>query len=181
METNPDIMKAVAFGQQYLTEQEIANWDAALAVNDPATFQQAADYILSKFYASGIDASDFNPAEHGFDEDDYDYEPPVDSQTDPGMDSAIEDWYENVADDIVDTAVENLMQTEFEPGHADVFVNMAEDYQEGSPEHTVLAMGVLVAEGEAQIDDAIQAVINAHGEAKAFAAYTKLISQLNSN
>ena len=86
----------------------------------------------------------------------------------------VEEWFDELSDDFIDSTVNSLYETEFDADSVEIMDSLATQYEPGGAHFEILQVGQQIANGSLTVDDAIDQITSEFGEAMAAAAYIEL-------
>ena len=90
-------------------------------------------------------------------------------------DRATAEWFDNIPDEVLDNEIDSLMDVEgYSEDEQQQMSWLLDQQPAGSVEADILEMGLAVANGQIGMADAINAVVDKHGDFKSAAAYVRL-------
>ena len=160
----PDLASAQQWASNAMSHEDLSEYNNAINSGDLDKVHNQIQWLLDR-YQTEVEADEAIRPNDSEDTDPYE---------------AIEDWYDELTDELVDATVGELLETSFSEDEATEMEHMMSTYDEGTAQSAVLEMGVAIARGEISQADAIRQVTDSFGEARAFAAYLELQQLFNS-
>ena len=155
----PELASAQQWASNAMSHEDLSEYNNAINSGDLDKVHNQIQWLLDRYQTEA--EAEANPA-------------PEESS------NAIEDWYDELDDNLVEGTVNGLLETTYSEDEASEMEHMMSTYDEGSVQSSILEMGVAIARGEISQADAIMSVSQTYGEAEAFAAYLELQRLFNS-
>lgn len=107
-------------------------------------------------------------------QDESDINADEDDVPEPETDSEVQEWFDNLDDDTIDSAVDQIFDREYGVEEARQMESLQTHYDEGTAHHDILSIGMMISTGEIDIDQGINHIIDTYGDAVAAKAYFEL-------
>ena len=102
--------------------------------------------------------------------------PPTEQQPEelPEDEGDVEQWFENLPEETLDGAVDELMEADYSLEDSEKMESLQTQFEDSSAEYAVLDLGQQITNGQVEMADAIEMMIDRFGEAEAARAYFSL-------
>ena len=147
----------LAYAEANWDELDIEAFNNVIDSNDPAKIEEALAHLNQMYQEHTLEG----PVSR--EEQQEDYEP-----------SSDEEWFESLDDELLDNTVDELMETDFTVEQSEQMSSLQTQYEPDSAEYQILDVGQKVFNGDLEMSDAIEVIIDQYGEAAAAKAYYQL-------
>ena len=147
----------IAYAEQNWDELDIEAFNNIMDSDDPSKIEEALAH-LNQMYEEFTQPGQRRP------------EPEEEDSTSKGDD----EWFESLDDEILDTTVDELMENDITMEQSEQMSSLQTQYGADSPEYQILDVGQQVFNGDLEMSDAIELIIDQYGEATAARAYFEL-------
>jgi hypothetical protein len=162
----PNYESMLGWAMQTYPQEVLDSFDAHVEANDWDQVMPFIEQMAAQYSAAGgqIESPE---VEDATEDDDGDPE------------AYVENWFEQIADEEIDEAVDGLYDMDFSEDSAGAFLDVIHDYEAGSCAHAILSAGISLSNGSLDIETAIDAITSEYGDALAYATYLELEDTLN--
>ena len=160
-ELYPNIDQMLAFASDNYDADTLDRYNAAIDVFDVDVVFPFLEQLEQDFNAAG--------------------EPEFELEDGEDLDPAtVDEWFDSLPDETLDEMVDDLYEQPFDDEAFDLYSTAHLEFPDDSVESAILMQGMLIANGNTTLDQAIEDVLGQFSEADAASAYLRLQNVFNS-
>ena len=152
------LLEATAWANQIWTQEETARFNVEFGSDDPDRMHIAVQQLLDQYQLLGDIQTE---------------EPETEEE------SAVQQWFDELPDELFNSEVESVINREYSVDEAETMADIAQSFEHGSVEHSILSAGVDIAFGKADTESVIRQLSDRYGMPAVAAAYLELQEAIN--